>query len=283
MKIEDDVPTMMPNSITQAKPAIDSPPNRASNANRRRLVVTFMTHTYCSLKAFLRGEQWFRRASWDSAMASYDAAIALDSMFPLPLWRSGLVLGWSHEAGDSVSVARVTRAGALTHGLAARDSLRLTADSILAGLYQTSPREPGRDPAGARIADDLTRRYPDDAESWYLPGEARSTGDRRPGARRAKRSRRSTEPSGSTRRSPRPTSMRSTSRSGSTAPRRAIAMPSGTSPSGRRTPPRRASAWRTSSWRARGTIGERRQPAARGVALGPPGRVARLAREQRLR
>ncbi|HET9012896.1 MAG TPA: hypothetical protein VFN38_13815, partial [Gemmatimonadaceae bacterium] len=127
-----------------------------------------------ALKAFLRGEQWFRRASWDSAMASYDAAIALDSMFPLPLWRSGIVLGWSHEAGDSVSVARVIRAGTLTHGLAPRDSLRITADSILAGLYQDTPRV---SPAAIRrvhaIAEDLTRRYPDDAESWYLLGEAR--------------------------------------------------------------------------------------------------------------
>ena len=127
-----------------------------------------------ALKAFLRGEQWFRRASWDSAMASYDAAIALDSIFPLPLWRSGLVMGWSHEAGDSVSVARVIRAGALTHGLAARDSMRLTADSILAGLYKDIPRV---SLAAIRrvhaIADDLTRRYPDDAESWYLAGEAR--------------------------------------------------------------------------------------------------------------
>jgi eukaryotic-like serine/threonine-protein kinase len=127
-----------------------------------------------ALKAFLRGEQWFRRASWDSAMASYDAAIALDSMFPLPLWRSGLVMGWSHEAGDSVSVARVTRAGTLTHGLAPRDSLRITADSILAGLYRDVPRV---SLAAIRrvhaIAEDLTRRYPDDAESWYLLGEAR--------------------------------------------------------------------------------------------------------------
>jgi serine/threonine-protein kinase len=127
-----------------------------------------------ALKAFLRGEQWFRRASWDSAMASYDAAIALDSMFPLPLWRSGLVLGWSHEAGDSVSVARVTRAGTLTHGLAPRDSLHLTADSILAGLYQNAPRvSPVAIQRVHAIAEDLTRRYPDDAESWSLLGEAR--------------------------------------------------------------------------------------------------------------
>ena len=127
-----------------------------------------------ALKAFLRGEQWFRRASWDSALASYDAAIALDSMFPLPLWRSGLVLGWSHEAGDSVSVARVMRAGTLTHGLAPRDSLRITADSILAGLYRDVPRVSlAAIQRVHAIAEDLTRRYPDDAESWYLVGEAR--------------------------------------------------------------------------------------------------------------
>jgi eukaryotic-like serine/threonine-protein kinase len=127
-----------------------------------------------ALKAFLRGEQWFRRAAWDSAMASYDAAIALDSMFPLPLWRSGQVLGWAHDAGDSLSVARAKRAGALTRGLAMRDSLRLTADSILAGLNQDVPRVSLASIQRVHaIADDLTRRYPDDAESWYLAGEAR--------------------------------------------------------------------------------------------------------------
>jgi tRNA A-37 threonylcarbamoyl transferase component Bud32 len=130
--------------------------------------------TLPALKAFLRGEQWFRRASWDSAMVAYDEAIRLDSTFALPLWRSGQVLGWAHVAGDSVSVARAIRAGALAHRLAPRDSLLLTADSILAMLYRDIPRV---SPAAIRrvfvIAEDLTRRYPDDAESWYLLGEAR--------------------------------------------------------------------------------------------------------------
>ena len=130
--------------------------------------------TLPALKAFLRGEQWFRRASWDSAMVAYDEAIRLDSTFALPLWRSGQVLGWAHAAGDSVSVARAIRAGALAHGLAPRDSLLLTADSILAMLYRDIPRV---SPAAIRrvftIAEDLTRRYPDDAESWYLLGDVR--------------------------------------------------------------------------------------------------------------
>jgi serine/threonine-protein kinase len=130
--------------------------------------------TLPALKAFLRGEQWFRRASWDSAMAAYDEASRRDSAFALPLWRSSQVLGWAHVAGDSVSVARAMQAGALAHGLAPRDSLLLTADSILAMLYRDVPRvSPAAIGRVFVIAEELTRRYPDDADSWYLLGEAR--------------------------------------------------------------------------------------------------------------
>ncbi len=127
-----------------------------------------------ALKAFLRGEQWYRRASWDSALAAYGQAISLDSTFALALWRSGKVLGWQHSSDDSVYLARAMRAGALTHGLAPRDSLLLTADSVLAEVNATVPR--WRWSAVLRLhalAEELTRRYPDDAESWYVLGEAR--------------------------------------------------------------------------------------------------------------
>jgi eukaryotic-like serine/threonine-protein kinase len=127
-----------------------------------------------ALKAFLRGEQWYRRASWDSALASYDGAIAIDSTFALALWRSSKVLGWQHSSGDSAYIALAMRAGALTHGLAPRDSLLLTADSILAELNATVPYVSWRSLQRVHaIAQDLTRRYPDDFEAWYLLGEAR--------------------------------------------------------------------------------------------------------------
>ena len=127
-----------------------------------------------ALKAFLRGEQWYRRASWDSALAAYGQAISLDSTFALALWRSGKVLGWQHSSDDSVYLAQAMRAGALAHGLAPRDSLLLTADSVLAEVNATVPRL--RWSALQRLhalAEELTRRYPDDAESWYVLGEAR--------------------------------------------------------------------------------------------------------------
>jgi serine/threonine-protein kinase len=126
-----------------------------------------------ALKAFLQGEQWFRRASWDSALASYQYAIALDSMFPLALRRASQVLGWQHSAFDSVSNALSLRAGALNHGLALRDSLLTTWDSLSSTAYSTVPRV---HPSVIRrihdIAQELTRRYPDDYESWYVLGEA---------------------------------------------------------------------------------------------------------------
>jgi serine/threonine-protein kinase len=145
---------------------------------RTRRIEVFRTASLGStslpaLKAFLQGEQWFRRASWDSALASYQRAIALDSTFPLALRRASQVLGWQHSAFDSVSNALSLRAGALNHGLALRDSLLTTADSLFAAAYNSVPRIPW--PVVRRIhavAQELTRRYPDDYESWYVLGEA---------------------------------------------------------------------------------------------------------------
>ena len=114
-----------------------------------------------ALKEFLRGEQWYRRASWDSAFAAYDEAIALDSSFALALWRSSEVLGWWRVAGDSVSIARALRAGGLTKGLAPRDSLLVTADSLSAELYATVPRIRWATLQRLHaIAEEPTRRYP---------------------------------------------------------------------------------------------------------------------------
>jgi len=66
------------------------------------------------------------------------------------------------------------RAGVLNHGLAPRDSLLVLADSIFAGLYSTVPLV---DWSALRrihsLAEELTQRYPDDFESWYVLGEAR--------------------------------------------------------------------------------------------------------------
>ncbi|MGH7552734.1 MAG: serine/threonine-protein kinase, partial [Longimicrobiales bacterium] len=58
-----------------------------------------------ALKSFLQGEQLFRRASWDSALISYERAIALDSAFTFALYRAGTVLAWQRLDSDSLSSA----------------------------------------------------------------------------------------------------------------------------------------------------------------------------------
>ena len=145
---------------------------------RTRRIKVFRTTSVGStslpaLKAFLQGEQWFRQAAWDSALASYERAIALDSKFPLAFRRASQVMGWQRSGTDS-GYALALHAGALNHGLAPRDSLLLTTDSLFASVYSTVPRV---DWSAIRrvhaIAQELTRRYPDDFESWYALGEAR--------------------------------------------------------------------------------------------------------------
>ena len=128
-----------------------------------------------ALKAFLQGEQWFRRAAWDSALANYERALALDSGFVLVLWRLGRVLGWQRIGFDSLSAALSLRAGALNRHLALRDSLLVAVDSMLMG-------EVGATWPGYRrlleTAKEATRRYPDDADAWHTLGEVYVHSDR---------------------------------------------------------------------------------------------------------
>jgi len=129
-----------------------------------------------ALKAFLQGEQWYRRGEWDSALVYYDEAISDDSTFSLALGRMGLVLGWTpptqskYKAGEEYWRQAVRyRAGQST-----RDSLIMAADLL-------------HDPAdtSTNVADfvefhrrslatvqEAVRQYPADPEVWYKLGEA---------------------------------------------------------------------------------------------------------------
>jgi eukaryotic-like serine/threonine-protein kinase len=128
-----------------------------------------------ALKAFLQGEQFYRRTDWDSAIAYYERAIALDSTFALPLRRVGVALGWQRAGGDSLSRRYHLRAGALNRGLSPRDSLLVTADSLNGVLYSNVPDTAWFAFARRLFATvaEVTRRYPEDPEAWYALGEAR--------------------------------------------------------------------------------------------------------------
>ncbi len=128
-----------------------------------------------ALKAFLAGEQLYRRNRADSALPHFERAVGLDSSFALGWRRMMGALTILRPETDSVVRAYGLRAGSLNHGLAPRESLLVTADS----LYQAVTMQVGDPDLAAHTGrlhatlEEVTRRYPEDAEAWFLLGRAR--------------------------------------------------------------------------------------------------------------
>ncbi len=128
-----------------------------------------------AMRAFLQGEQFFRRTSWDSAAVSYNRAIGFDTTFAIALRRAALVTGWQKSGSDSAATSYRLRAGRANHGLSPRDSLLLAADSLSASLALMAVDTLDWKKARRLFAtvNDAAARYPDDPEVWYAVGEAR--------------------------------------------------------------------------------------------------------------
>jgi serine/threonine-protein kinase len=128
-----------------------------------------------ALRAFLQGEQFFRRTAWDSALTAYGKAVTIDSTLALAWRRMGTILGWKVVGGDSLSRAYSLRAAALNRGLPPRDSLLVTSESLFAALYSNSQDTAWLSHQGRLFTtlDEATRRYPNDPEVWYQLGDGR--------------------------------------------------------------------------------------------------------------
>jgi serine/threonine-protein kinase len=138
---------------------------------------TFASASLPALKAFLQGEQEYRRSNWDSALVGYRRAIELDTAFALAYSRLGTILGWQRSAYDSLSEVYTLKAGSLNHGLAPRESLLIAADSLMGSLFEDVPAglEYGsRVRRLFRTVDEAADRYPDDPLVWNTVGEARA-------------------------------------------------------------------------------------------------------------
>jgi len=146
---------------------------------RHRIAATSATSigsdSALAVKAFLQGEQHYRRTSWDSASLAYGRAIRIDSGFAIALRKAGRVNAWQKSETDSLTQAFALRAGAQNQGLPPRDSLLIAADSVTSALQTGDLNLP--DVRLSRrlftIVNEAAARYPNDPEVWYVVGEAR--------------------------------------------------------------------------------------------------------------
>jgi serine/threonine-protein kinase len=125
-----------------------------------------------ALKAFLRGEQAYRRGSYDSALVAYQEALTRDSTFTLAMYRMAQVLGWSAPSAGSYrpSDDYLRQAIQHNHGLAARDSLLILAESLTAAA---DDEHPGGWLLKLARLQEAVRRFPADPEAWLALGEMR--------------------------------------------------------------------------------------------------------------
>jgi len=127
-----------------------------------------------AIRAFLRGEQHFRRTEWDSARAAYATALALDSNFALAQSHMGLTYAWLRFGTDSQARVYALRAGSLNRGLGSRDSMLIVADSLrsVAYAYGADPQYHAHVSRLFATLRRATSRYEQDAESWYRLADA---------------------------------------------------------------------------------------------------------------
>ncbi len=130
-----------------------------------------------ALKAFLYGEQFYRRGRWDSALVYYDQAIAQDSTFALAYRHMHQVLDWHPSSAQAYlpSEEYLRKSVRLNHGLSPKDSMLIASDSFgVAADQATDPDDLIRfSYRSLSTLEEAARRYPGDPEVWYEVGDAR--------------------------------------------------------------------------------------------------------------
>jgi serine/threonine-protein kinase len=114
------------------------------------------TSSLSALKAYLDGERYLRAAKFDSAVAGFQAATALDSSFALAHYRLAVAAGWTGRMG--LLEPSIARALALADRLGERDRLLLSA---FAEVVRGAP-----DVAERRYRE-ILEAYPDDLEARF--------------------------------------------------------------------------------------------------------------------
>ncbi len=115
-----------------------------------------------AIRAYLRGEQYHRRGQWDSARVAFEEAVTADSTFALAWYRLANTLGWQGLYQGQQSLLASSNAVRFSDSLPPRMRTLLVAYDLFA--------HGNADAADSARA--YTIRYPDDADGWFLLGEA---------------------------------------------------------------------------------------------------------------
>jgi tetratricopeptide (TPR) repeat protein len=114
-----------------------------------------------ALRAYLEGEATFRDADFAAAVASYEEAVELDSLFALAWMRLSNAYGWLDDIGSAAGANAGERAAALVDRLPARDRV----------LVQASEAARTGDAAFFPTIREAVTLYPDDPDIWFELGE----------------------------------------------------------------------------------------------------------------
>jgi serine/threonine-protein kinase len=125
-------------------------------------VAGLTTTSIGAMRAYLRGEQHYRKSAWDSAAVAFGEAVAEDSTFALAHYRLAMTYGWTGNSNSREAAA----AGTAAVRYASRLPLEERSLVVAYRLFQE----------GKTAATDSMRRYtaahPGDADGWYLLGES---------------------------------------------------------------------------------------------------------------
>jgi serine/threonine-protein kinase len=120
------------------------------------------TDSIAALRAYLQGEQYYRRLAFDSAERAYNRAVEVDSTFALAHFRRALTYGWTGGYGSQASL------DASEAGMRFAGRLQPRERRLLAGYRLFDQGKPAAVDSFHRFLG----QYPDDLDGWYLLGEA---------------------------------------------------------------------------------------------------------------
>jgi TolB-like protein len=126
-------------------------------------VSAITTPSVPAIRAYMRGEQFYRRVQWDSARVAFVEAVEHDSTFALAHFRLAETYGWSETIGSADSRRHSSAAVRFADRLPARERALVLAHQ---------KHEEGDIDALAAFRE-YTVKYPDDATGWYMLADAR--------------------------------------------------------------------------------------------------------------